>query len=103
MGDYEIQFCGDVNRCCTCAEIYRRQQFVASLCETADGWQVHIESNESRDEGLQAAVDTAKERLLQYVNRKGMDAPSGLTRAGLSLWLLQKTDGTAMGISMPEE
>jgi hypothetical protein len=47
-----------------------------------------------------AAVEKARERLAAYVNRLGDGSPDGLTAAGLSLWLLEKADGTAMGRSL---
>jgi len=46
---------------------------------------------------VDSAVQAARQRLSQYVNRTGQGAPTGLTVPGLSLWLMEKTDGTAMG------
>jgi hypothetical protein len=55
---------------------------------------------ESKSPALTAAVEDAKLGLLNYVNRQGLNPPEGLTRAGLSMWLLEKGDGTAMGVSL---
>lgn len=65
-----------------------------------DGWHVDRLGSVSADEGqaLDASIAEAKERLSHYVNRLGEDVPVGLTQAGLSLWLMQKDDGTAMGM-----
>jgi hypothetical protein len=47
--------------------------------------------------GLDSAVADAAKALERYVNRRGNNVPKGLSRAGLSLWLLEKDDGTALG------
>lgn len=45
---------------------------------------------------LASALARARETLAQYVNRRGDNPPGGLTAAGLSLWLMEMSDGTAM-------
>ena len=51
----------------------------------------------SDHESRTAAIASAQQGLAQYVNRRGINPPSGLTPEGLSLWLMEKVDGTAMG------
>jgi hypothetical protein len=57
-----------------------------------------VSAEESKD--FDASIAEAKERLIHYVNRLGTDPPEGLTLGGLSLWLMQKDDGTAFGIRL---
>jgi hypothetical protein len=72
---------------------------VALVYETEDGWAIDQLEEAPSAESLtfQEAVESAKESLGQYVNRKGKGAPTGLTGPGLSLWLMEKADGTSMG------
>ena len=39
-----------------------------------------------------------QEALKPYVNRRGENPPSGLSVVGLSLWLMEKADCTALGV-----
>ena len=104
MGEIAITFVGNVNTRRTEAEILWRTQTdeecVALVFETRNGWQLEI-SNQQRADALgtqfEAAAANARTRLEEYVNRRGDNIPDGLTAAGLSLWLLEKSDGTAMG------
>ncbi len=70
---------------------------IAIIYEDDSGW--HIEQFASgpaqMDESFVAQV---KKDLARYTNRKGDNPPEGLTAAGLALWLMQKDDGTAMGL-----
>jgi len=44
-------------------------------------------------------VENAKEVLSHYVNRRGDKVPSQLkTKGQLGLWLMEKDDGTMMGL-----
>ena len=73
---------------------------VATLFETAGGWELRRFDDRLIDAlgaGFDAAVEEAKARLRRYVNRTGENAPEGLSPAGLSFWLMEKDDGTAMG------
>jgi hypothetical protein len=97
MNDFTIEICGDVARCRTSAEIYSSDTLIAEVCDTDHGWQIEYTSQTGESDELTKAVEKAKNRLLQYVNRRGNNPPEGLTRAGLSLWLMEKSDGTAMG------
>jgi hypothetical protein len=100
---FKISVCGDVTRGYTVAEIDFGDQPVASVFETVDGWHIEFCSTEATSFPLDAfssAVVAAKERLSCYVNRRGESPPDGLTVAAFSLWLMQKADGTAMGVKL---
>ncbi len=43
-------------------------------------------------------IEEVKANMRFYVNRTGLQPPESLTRGELSLWLLVKEDGTAMGV-----
>lgn len=105
---FSVSFLGNVSECRTEAEVSLRHapSDIDPLCavvyENASGPVVEWfgVANESRSAALADAVEDAKRGLLAYVNRRGSNPPAGLTRAGLSLWLLEKADGTAMGVSL---
>jgi hypothetical protein len=70
----------------------------AILYEDDIGWQF-----EPTPEGIalnlsNELIERAKSHLMRYVNRKGKNAPHDTTHGGLSLWLMLKDDGTAMGL-----
>lgn len=102
-----IQILGNVETCRTEAEIYiavpdqDTQELWAILYESGDGWRVNFfgdsEIRELPLEAVHAVLRTAQERLSHYVHHRGDKVPTGLTKAGLSLWLMVKDDGTAMG------
>ncbi len=102
-----IQILGNVETCRTEAEIYiavpdqDAQELWAILYESRDGWRVNFfgdcEIRELPLEAVHAVLRAAQERLSHYVHRRGDKVPAGLTKAGLSLWLMEKDDGTAMG------
>ena len=104
MGDITITIAGNVAERRTEAEICWRadgnEQFVALVFETRDGWKTEIENTQlaaSMGTAFETAIERARERLCDYVNRRGENLPDGLTAAGLSLWLMERADGTAMG------
>jgi hypothetical protein len=47
---------------------------------------------------FQTAIENAKESLSHYVNRRGENPPENATWGAISLWLMVKDDGTAMGM-----
>lgn len=103
MREYRIQFLGNVQTGRTEALIYfpggtRDAEPWAIVYEGPDGWAIEIVGDASRMplRTLETAVRTAREGLEAYVNRRGENPPPGLTPAGLSLWLMEKKDGTAM-------
>jgi hypothetical protein len=73
---------------------------VAIVYEDSDGWHTDLTDPqiEQAASNFTALIESAKEKLSHYVNRRGDNVPSELrTRAALSLWLMAKDDGTAMG------
>jgi hypothetical protein len=99
---FTIEIISSVNDGCTSAEIYFGEQLIAIVYERVEGWKVDLfvgPCGLSLDEFVKA-LDAAKAHLEHYVNRRGESAPEGLTAAGLSLWLMEKTDGTAMGVNL---
>jgi hypothetical protein len=105
---FSINFLGNVSDCRTEAEVSFRHPpsdtdpLCAVVYENESGPVVEWfgVANDSKSPGLIAAIEDAKRGLLAYVNRRGSNVPDGLTRAGLSLWLLEKADGTAMGVTL---
>jgi hypothetical protein len=105
---FSINFLGNVAECRTEAEVSLRHPpsdadpLCAVVYENVSGPVVEWfgVAKESKSPGLTEIVEEAKLGLLAYVNRRGSNPPEGLTRAGLSLWLLEKTDGTAMGVAL---
>jgi len=99
---FSIKILGNPSVPRTEAEVYipgNADEPVALVYESQDGWVVEpLESAEPPNATvLNSAVESAKARLSQYVNRTGRGAPAGLAVPGLSLWLMEKLDGTAMG------
>jgi hypothetical protein len=102
---FKINFLGSVSNCRTEAEVSLRHApsntdpLCAVVYESELGPAVEWFGSavESKSPALTAAVEDAKLALLNYVNRRGLNPPEGLTRAGLSMWLLEKRDGTAIG------
>jgi hypothetical protein len=72
---------------------------LAVVYDTDEGWKTQVENPTLATEcgpEFTVAVEAARKQLSEYVNRLGKGSPSDLTLAGLSLWLLEKADGTAM-------
>ncbi len=107
MGQTAISILGNVVERRTEAEIYwvsdATEELIAVLYDTPEGWKTEVTSPtlvaEAGPDFIQA-VEEARQRLSEYVNRRGDGEPDGLTSAGLSLWLLDKADGTSMGRSL---
>ena len=81
-----------------CAELLCGDEVVASVYEQPDGWKIDLYRSPcglDLDEWL-GAVASAKDRLREYPNRRGESPPEGLTAAGMSLWLTEKTDGATL-------
>lgn len=74
--------------------------YVGRLLELEDGWYIHVAQPERLiDREVVEAVVAAKSELLHYVNRKGADfSEREWTRAGASLWLMQRDDGKGFTI-----
>lgn len=69
--------------------------FVGIVYKDEYGWVFEHEDKEIPLPEIE--IEIAKKRLLEYVNRKGIEIDPELTAAGHSLLLMLKKDGTAMG------
>jgi hypothetical protein len=95
---FKIDFLGNVSDCRTEAEVSLRHSpsntdpLCAVVYENDSGPVVEWfgDAGKSKSPALTAAVEDAKSGLLKYVNRRGLNPPEGLTRAGLSVWLMEK-------------
>ena len=96
---------GNPETCRTEAEISDDSgNSVAVVYEAIDGWHIELcrTIRAEEMEQLDAIIQTAKNDLSHYVNRKGLNVPTNLTVGDLSLWLLLKDDGTALGIRLSD-
>ena len=78
-----------------------KEHFIGRVFEREDGWHYDLMSSVaelgiSHDRFIME-VESAKEALRPYVNRKGTNPPTDLSAAEFSLWLMMKEDGTALG------
>lgn len=89
----------NIERCRTEAEVRDGgYNMVGLVYEDLDGWHKLSYGERTEESGkLEAALGEAKQALSQYINRRGENPPQGLTVGVLALWLMQKSDGTAMG------
>lgn len=102
---YSITLIGNVDECRAECEISdENDTIVAVVYEADDGWHLEtlkpVQAEELDD--FNATVAAAKQNLSLHVNRLGANPPEGLTAAGVSLWLMEKGDGSALGIILPE-
>ncbi|MCB1755799.1 MAG: hypothetical protein KDJ38_09765 [Gammaproteobacteria bacterium] len=79
--------------------------YVGRVFELDDGWYIHVDEPERlRSSELIEAIISAKSTLLHFVNRKGADFSEGdWTRAGVSLWLMQRDDGKGFTIEADKD
>jgi hypothetical protein len=106
--DFSIQFCGNLEACRTEARIVRpsaqpEEALVALVYEASHGFIVNYFGSALANPalpGLDAAIAEARAELLHYINRRGENRPTGITRPGLSLWLTERDDETVMGIPL---
>jgi hypothetical protein len=105
---FTVQYCGNLEACRTEARILQplaqpSDAPVAVVYETAQGFVVSYPGagvpQPPRPE-LEAAVEEARSELLHYINRRGEPRPQGITRAGLSVWLMERDDETVMGMPL---
>jgi len=102
--EFRVQILGNARFCRAEAEVYRSQggapeQLLAWVYESQDGWKVEFDDCSTQPPDLVEALLAAGQAALSpYVNRKGENPPPGLSVPGLSLWLMEKTAGTATGI-----
>jgi len=103
---FTIQYFGNVDRCRTEAEVSladrdSQDPLVALVYESAGGVAVEyfgLAASRRALPGLDNAIADAYAGLQRYVNRLGVAPPDGLSRAGLSLWLLMREDRTVLGV-----
>lgn len=94
---------GNVDQCRTECEISdETATTVAVVFESHEGWQVNVlrPLRHEEFEDFNATVEAAKQSLSHYINRMGNNPPEDLTAGGLSLWLMQKDDGTVLGLDL---
>ncbi|HMI51246.1 MAG TPA: hypothetical protein VK525_07030 [Candidatus Saccharimonadales bacterium] len=98
---FETVIAGNPDTCRTEAEIAdESRNRVAVVYEDSDGWHTQVLDDrvEQASSSFNALIENAKEVLSHYVNRRGDKVPTQLkTRGQLSLWLMEKDDGTVMG------
>jgi hypothetical protein len=97
---FETIIVGNPETCRTEAEIADESgRRFAIVYEDSDGWHTEVLGDwvEQVPSGFDTLIERAKEVLSHYVNRRGENVPGELTRGALSLWLMAKDDGTAMG------
>lgn len=97
---YEFQIMGIVDDGFASAEISEQgSDSLVRVFELERGWYVECDQLERlREPELLDAVLRARDELLHYVNRKGGEPPPDSTRAGLSLWLMQRDDGKGFSV-----
>jgi hypothetical protein len=99
---FETIIAGNVDACRTEAEIADDSgSRVAIVYEDSDGWHTDVIDDRLQisSSSFDALIENAKEVLSHYVNRRGNKVPSQLkTRGELALWLMEKDDGTVMGL-----
>lgn len=100
----EVFYLGNVDTCRVEAEIVSRigvnEDVIAIVFD--DGFDLKVNvinflAASQQNYELDEAIARAKNGLLKYPNRVGKNPPEGLTKAGLSLWLLSKADGRPLG------
>jgi len=81
----------------TAVELERGEELIGRVFELVTGWNVELRELERllEPEVIQAVL-AAKQRLLVYVNRTGAGMPDGLSVAGASAWLMQRSDGKGL-------
>jgi hypothetical protein len=70
--------------------------------EDSDAWHVQVLDDrvEQASSSFNSLIEDAKKVLSHYRNRRGDKVPSQLKmRVQLPLWLMEKDDGTMMGLS----
>ncbi len=99
---YSVTIIGNVEQCRTEAEDFRRRKELCCPWSTkrSNGWHTDLLVEQvNRTLDFQTAVEHAKEKLSHYVNRRGENPPEAATRGAISLWLMLKDDGTALGVN----
>jgi len=77
-----------------CAEIETEEgDVIGRVYDSESGWKVELSGSAPADPAaFGEAAALAKEELLHYPNRRGLAPPPDLSMAGLSLWLMERTE-----------
>ena len=105
---FHLQYCGNLEACRTEARIFlssagAEPALVAVVYEGARGFVVDYSSAFSAKGAppeLDGAIAEAQKELVHYLNRRGENRPSGITRPGLGLWLTERDDETVVGFAV---
>jgi len=100
---FETIIIGNPESCRTEAEISDKSgRWLALVYEDANGWHTEVLGDWVKQvpHSFDTIIEDAKERLSHYVNRRGENVPAAMTVGALSLWLILKDDGTAMGVRL---
>jgi hypothetical protein len=97
---FETIIVGNPETCRTEAEIADESgSRFAVVYEDSNGWHTEVLGDwvQQVPSSFDTLIERAKEVLSHYVNRRGGNVPNELTAGALSLWLVTKDDGTAIG------
>jgi hypothetical protein len=97
---FERIIIGNTETCRTEAEITDQSGTrLAMVYEDSNGWHTEVFGDwvQQIPSNFDTLIADAKEALSHYVNRRGDNVPGNMTAGSLSLWLMLKDDGTAMG------
>ena len=103
---YEITYIGNIEENRVEAEIsykrwYKRTWEIGAVIYIRKGtFKIDYFNKGVELRALKNKIEKAKQGLLQYVNHEGIQVHEGLSRAEHSLKLLEKADGTAMGVKI---
>jgi hypothetical protein len=100
---FETIIIGNSETCRTEAEISDKSgSRLAIVYEDRNGWHTEVLGDwvNQVPSSFDTLIEDAKERLSHYLNRRGENMPAGMTVCALSLWLMVKDDGTAMGMKL---
>lgn len=104
---YFVQFIGNPNDGFTSAEIYKTddlEDYMGRVFELSDGWYVQTDDLATlNDSAFVKTILEVKDELIHYINRKGTEFPEDVSRAAISLWLMQRDDGKGFSISDSEK
>jgi hypothetical protein len=105
MDPYRISIIGNIISGRTEAEISiaATDELAGIVYESDSGWCFEPNGTIGSSSALDDAIASAPAALGDDVNRRGENAPEGLTAAGFSFWLLVKSDGTSIGAPVRED
>ena len=98
MSPFRIVIVGNPATLRTEAEIScaASSELIGLVSESSEGWCFEAIGDDAPP-WREAAIEAARAALCEYVNRRGENVPEGLSLAGLSFWLMEKSDGTTLG------